>query len=68
VNLSVSCGVLEVAREAGVNLSALLERAATQEVERLRRLRWREEHARAVSAYNEYIGLHGTCFEGRWGD
>jgi post-segregation antitoxin (ccd killing protein) len=68
VNLSVSGEVVVAARGAGVNLSALLERAATQELVRLKRLQWREKNAGAICAYNEYIGLHGTCFEGRWGD
>jgi len=65
VNLSVSVEILGAAREARVNLSALLEQALIGEVARLRRLRWREENARAVWAYNEYLASHGTCFEGR---
>jgi antitoxin CcdA len=68
VNLTVSGEVVEAARKAGVNLSALLEQAATQELARLKRLQWREQNAGAICAYNEHIGLHGTCFEGRWGE
>jgi antitoxin CcdA len=68
VNLNVSGDVLEDARRAGVNLSALLERALAQELKRLQRGQWREDNARAISAYNDHIGLHGACFEGRWGD
>jgi antitoxin CcdA len=68
VNLSLSGDVLEAARKAGVNLSALLERAVTQELKRLQHRQWREENARAISAYNDHIGLHGACFEGRCGE
>jgi len=66
VNLSVSGEILGAAREARVNLSALLEQALIGELARLRRGRWREENARAVWTYNEYLASHGTCFEGRW--
>lgn len=65
VNLSVNVETLGEAREARVNLSALLEQALIGELARLRRGRWREENAGAVRAYNEYLASHGTCFEGR---
>jgi antitoxin CcdA len=65
VNLSVSVETLRAAREARVNLSALLERALIGELARLRRARWFEENVRAVCAYNEYLASQGTCFEGR---
>jgi antitoxin CcdA len=65
VNLSVSVEILGAAREARVNLSALLERALTDELALVKRRKWREENARAVVAYNEYLASHGTCFEGR---
>lgn len=66
VNLSLSVEMLEAAREVRVNLSALLEQALVTELARLRRERWREENAQAVSAYNEYLASHRTCFEVRW--
>ena len=65
VNVTVSVEILGAAREARVNLSAMLERALIGELARLRRGRWREENTRAVSAYNEYLASHGPCFEGR---
>src|SRR5579863_8774103 len=66
VNLTVSIEILEAAREARVNLSALLEQALIGELARLRRGWWRAENARAIVAYNGYLASHGTCFEGRW--
>lgn len=65
VNLSVSVETLRAARDARVNLSALLERALIGELARLRRARWFEENIRAICAYNEYLASQGTCFEGR---
>jgi antitoxin CcdA len=65
VSLSVSVEMRGAAREERVNLSALLEQALSGELTRLRRGRWREENANAVSAYNEHLASHGTCFEGR---
>jgi antitoxin CcdA len=64
VNLSVDAEILGAAREARVNLSALLERALIGELTDLKRRRWREENARAVWTYNEYLASHRTCFEG----
>lgn len=66
VNLTMSAEMLDAAREARVNLSWLLERALIDELARLRGTRWCEENARALSAYNDYLASHGTCFEGRW--
>jgi post-segregation antitoxin (ccd killing protein) len=60
----VSAEILAAAREARVNLSALLERALTGELADLRRRRWHEESARAVWSYNQYLASHRTCFEG----
>jgi len=68
VNLGVSAELVEDARRAGVNLSALFERALIAELAQLRRSRWRDENAQAIAAYNEELMLHGACFEGRWGE
>jgi len=66
VNLTVSVEILEAAREARVNLSALLEQAVIRELARLRRRWWLADNARAIWTYNEYLASHGSCFEGRW--
>jgi antitoxin CcdA len=63
VNLSLSVEMLEAARELRINLSALLEQALVAELARLKRERWREENAHAVSTYNDYLASHRTCFE-----
>lgn len=63
MNLSLSVQMLEAARDVRINLSALLEQALVTELARLKRERWREVNAHAVSTYNEYLASHRTCFE-----
>ena len=62
VNLSVSGDLLDAGRNAGINLSGLLERALAQELMRLRRLQWCIENAGAIAAYNRHVEQHGTRF------
>jgi antitoxin CcdA len=59
-NVSVRSDLLAAAREAGVNLSATLERALLEELAEGRRKKWREANREAIAAYNEYIEKHGT--------
>jgi antitoxin CcdA len=68
VNLGASSKLLADARNAGVKLSELFERALTEELRQLRIRQWREESADAVAAYNEQLTAHGACFQGRWGE
>jgi antitoxin CcdA len=63
-NVSLRSELLEAARAAGVNLSATLERALTEELARLKRRQWREQHAAAIAAYNEQCEKHGTFSAG----
>jgi antitoxin CcdA len=68
-NLSVRADLIAAARAARVNLSALLERALTEELVRLKWRQWREENGPAVAVYNRYVKEHGAfCRIGlRWG-
>ena len=59
-NVSVRGDLLAAAREAGVNLSATLERALVEEIANLKRGRWREDNRDAIEAYNDYVEEHGT--------
>ena len=63
-NVSVRSDLLSAAREAGVNLSATLERALTEELAEVKRKRWREENRDAIAAYNEHIDKHGAFSDG----
>jgi antitoxin CcdA len=59
-NVSVRVDLLAAAREAGLNLSATLERALTGELAELKRRKWREVNEEAIAAYNEFVDTHGT--------
>jgi antitoxin CcdA len=59
-NVSVRSDLLDAAREAGINLSATLERALLDELANLKREKWRQENREAVAAYNEHVEKHGT--------
>ncbi len=59
-NLSVRADLVDAARAAHLNLSALLERALTDQLLRMTWRRWREENAASIAAYNRHIREHGT--------
>ena len=62
-NLSVRGDLIEAARAARLNLSALLERALEAELVRVQWRRWREENAAAIEAYNRHAKGHGPFAE-----
>jgi antitoxin CcdA len=59
-NLSVRADLAAAARSAGVNLSALLERALEIELVRVRRRHWRQENLASIEAYNRYVKARGA--------
>jgi antitoxin CcdA len=63
-NVSIRTDLLDAAREAGVNLSATLERALAEELAGVKRARWREENREAIAAYNAHVDEHGTFSDG----
>jgi antitoxin CcdA len=63
-NVSIRSDLLDAAREAGVNLSATLERALTEELAATKRKKWREDNREAIQAYNEHVEKHGTFSDG----
>jgi antitoxin CcdA len=58
-NVRVRSDLLAAAREAGVNLSATLERALMEELAEARRKKWRQENCDAIAAYKEHVEKHG---------
>lgn len=59
-NVSVRGDLLAAARDAGLNLSATLERALSEELAELNRKNWREANREAIAAYNEFVEERGT--------
>ena len=60
VNLYVDAQLLDAAKEQGLNLSALLERALKQEQAH----RWLEENRQAIEATNEDVRKNGMWSDG----
>lgn len=58
--VSVRVDLLAAAREAGVNLSAILERALTEQLAEGKRKKWLETNRDAIAAYNEFVDKNGT--------
>lgn len=63
-NVSVRSDLLAAAREAGVNLSATLERALIEELAEAKREKWRQENRESIAAYNEHVEKRGVFSEG----
>lgn len=57
-NLTVRGDLVAAARQARINLSALLERALEEELVRSKWREWRRENARSIAAYNRHIKEH----------
>jgi len=58
-NVSVRADLLTAAREAGINLSATLERGLAEELSMRARQKWRENNREAIQAYNDHVEKHG---------
>ena len=59
VNLSIDAALLEEAKAAGTNLSALLEKALVSELQEARLEKVRAEHRPAIEAHNRFIEKNG---------
>jgi antitoxin CcdA len=64
-NVSVNRNLLREAKELGINLSATLEQALTDEIRDRRRAQWIAENAEAIDAYNEDVRKNGAFSDGR---
>ena len=63
-NVSIRGDLLSAARDAGVNLSARLERALEEELAAAKRKKWRRDNRQAIDAYNEHVERHGVFSAG----
>lgn len=60
VNVSIDPDLAAEAREAGLNVSGVLEKALRAELKAYREARWREENREAIEASNAYFEKHGS--------
>lgn len=59
VNLSIDADLIDEAKAAGTDLSALLERALRDELKERRWQAWREDNKEAIGSMNRYVEKHG---------
>ncbi len=59
VNLSIDADLVVEAKEAGVNMSEMLERTLENELKERRAEKWRQENRKAIQAHNRFIKAHG---------
>jgi antitoxin CcdA len=64
VNLSVDRELLDAAKAAGTNLSALLERALRDELSEARRQAWLDANRAAIEASNAELERNGLWSDG----
>lgn len=60
-NLSINSDLLVKSRSMKINLSATLEQALSQELEKREAQKWKAEHKAGIKVYNEFVEEHG-CF------
>lgn len=58
-NLSLSTDVLDSAKQLNINISQVCDTYLREVVRREQKLRWREEHADFVAAFNATIETEG---------
>ena len=59
INLSLSIGVLEAARQLDINISQACDQHLREIVRREQERRWRAEHADFIAAYNATLDAEG---------
>ena len=63
-NVSIRRDLLADARKAGIDLSAVLERALVEELAVAKRKKWRQDNRDAIAAYDEHVEKRGTFSDG----
>jgi antitoxin CcdA len=63
-NVSVRHDLLAAAREAGIDLSATLEKALFEELAAAKHNKWCKDNREAIDAYNEHVARHGAFSDG----
>jgi antitoxin CcdA len=59
VNLSIDAALLEEAKAAGTNLSALLEGALREKLRNERWQSWRKNNRASIDSMNRHVAKHG---------
>ncbi|GEM_PF-752905 len=60
INLTLNSGVLDTARQMGLNISQTVDALLTEEVLRLQGERWQQDNTEAIAHYNARIEREGS--------
>ena len=63
VNLSLDTGVVDAARDLGLNLSKISEDALRTATREAHQRRWADDHRERIDAFAEWLDEHGMPFE-----
>ncbi len=63
LNLSVDTGIVDRARDFGINMSQVMEEALRAAVKKEDERRWKEENREALESYNRWVEKNGLPFE-----
>ena len=66
VNLSIDASLVAEAKDAEMNLSAVLENALTLQLQERRRAKWAEENREAIEANNAQLERDGMWYTPDW--
>ncbi|MDO9382394.1 MAG: type II toxin-antitoxin system CcdA family antitoxin [Hyphomicrobiaceae bacterium] len=66
VNLSIDAALVAEAKEAGTNLSAVLEAALNEQLREKRRKKWLEDNREAIEAGNAQLERDGMWYTPDW--
>ena len=66
VNLSVDAELLDEAKAAGTNLSAVLEQALNDQLKSQRRQQWLDANRVAIEASNRELEANGMWYTPEW--
>lgn len=62
VNLSIDTGVVEAAREAGINMSQVSEKAIRDAAKTERDRQWKEANREAMEGWNDWLDSNGLPY------
>ena len=63
LNVSVDTGIVDLAREAGLNLSQVCEAAISQAARKARDEKWKEDNREWIAAHNDWVEQNGLPLE-----
>jgi antitoxin CcdA len=66
VNLSIDAALLDEAKAAGTNVSAVLERSLREELRERRWQKWRKDNREAIEASNAELDKNGMWYTPDW--